>query len=188
MSVREEITIEEKKRRVAEMKDFHKKTLEDLGVHPSSFIPKLAYIPTFPPGKTEKVVSMFASEMNKKVDLYIEFAEREAIPMDKENRTLYRLKYNAFYHEEYEKEGPDNALRYLIPVSELTVVKKYGAGASVSTTVAEPIESKKEKVFDLPDNTTDLPFDQMTMRDFAAIMLKKPVSHKDWLNRLVASS
>lgn len=185
MRVREEITIEEKKRRVAEMKDFHKKTLEDLGVHPSSFIPKLAYIPTSPPGKTEQVVSMFASEMNKKVDLYIEFAEREAVPMDKENRTLYRLKYNAFYHEEYEKEGPDNALRYLIPISELTVVKKYGT----ASTAPEPIKDhKQEKVFDLPDNATDLPFDQMTMRDFAAIMLKKPVSHKDWLNRLVENS
>ena len=39
--------------------------------------------------------------------------------------------------------------------------------------------------FDLMDPNTDAPFDQLTIRDLAAILLKKPVSSKDWLNKLI---
>ena len=36
-----------------------------------------------------------------------------------------------------------------------------------------------------PDN--DAPLNQITIRDLAAIMLKKPVSQKEWLNNLIKS-
>lgn len=169
--------IEEKKKRLEELKAFHAGTLNKLGVPLSSFIPKLSYVP---PGKTEQYIAMFTSEMQKKVDLYIEFTHKENLPLDPENRTLYRLKYNAFYNEEYEKTEPghNGAVRFLVPVSELTVIQKYGEAAAQEEVAQE---------FELPDNITDLPFDQMTIRDYAAIMMRKPVSHKDWLNKIVTS-
>jgi hypothetical protein len=33
----------------------------------------------------------------------------------------------------------------------------------------------------------DAPLDQVTIRDLAAIMLKKPVSNKKWLNDIINS-
>jgi hypothetical protein len=39
--------------------------------------------------------------------------------------------------------------------------------------------------FDLMNPDTDAPFDQLTVRDLAAILLKKPVSNKQWLNKLI---
>jgi hypothetical protein len=167
--------VEEKKKRLEELRVFHASTLEQLGVHPSSFIPKLSYVP---PGKTDLYIGMFPSEMSKKLDLYIEFTHKENLPLDQENRTLYKLKYNPFFNEEYEKTEPNAAgnIRYLIPVSELIVVKKYGEEAKKEETAA---------TFELPDTETDLPFNQMTIRDFAAIMLKKEVSHKAWLNKII---
>jgi hypothetical protein len=35
------------------------------------------------------------------------------------------------------------------------------------------------------DPNSDAPFDQLTIRDLAALLLKKPVSNKKWLNDLV---
>jgi hypothetical protein len=37
------------------------------------------------------------------------------------------------------------------------------------------------------DPDLDAPLSQITMRDLAAIMLKKPVSNKKWLNDIINS-
>ena len=37
----------------------------------------------------------------------------------------------------------------------------------------------------MPDPSTDPPLNEMTIRDLAAIMLKKPVSNKKWLNDII---
>jgi hypothetical protein len=40
--------------------------------------------------------------------------------------------------------------------------------------------------FDVPSTlTNDAPISDMTIRDLAAILLKKPVSKKEWLNELI---
>jgi len=46
-------------------------------------------------------------------------------------------------------------------------------------------EKQAELKFDIPDPESDLPVSQMTIRDLAAILLKKPVSNKKWLNKLI---
>jgi len=47
------------------------------------------------------------------------------------------------------------------------------------------------EVFDIddeiPNPDQDLPIDQMSIRDLAAILLKKPVSKKQWLNDIIKS-
>ena len=41
---------------------------------------------------------------------------------------------------------------------------------------------------DFVDVSADVPYDSMTLRDFAAIQWKKPVSHKRWLNELITKN
>ena len=40
---------------------------------------------------------------------------------------------------------------------------------------------------EIMDPNIDAPLSQMTIRDLAAIMLKKPVSNKAWLNEIIKS-
>jgi hypothetical protein len=42
--------------------------------------------------------------------------------------------------------------------------------------------------FDLIDPDIDAQFEQLTIRDLAAILLKKPVSNKKWLNKLITDN
>ena len=86
--------------------------------------------------------------------------------------------YNPFYKEEYETTVPNEKgdVRYLIPVSEL--VKIEMGIENVETTALEDFA-------DLMDPDLDAPLSSMTVRDIAAILLKKPVSNKKWLNDLI---
>ena len=61
----------------------------------------------------------------------------------------------------------------MIPVSELRVI--------------EPAKKQNIKVPTLDLGPTDEPFNMLTIRDLAAIMLKKPVSNKQWLNEIIKS-
>ncbi len=154
-----------------ELRAYHEATFEFIGVKDAVFVPKMAYRPT---GKQELHISFFPSELKKGDDLYIEFTSRDFEPEDIE-RKLYKWKFNPHYDAEYEKvQNKDNIdFRYLVPVEELIVI---------------PHKKEKEMIieeFALPDAEHDLPLDQLTIRDLAAIMLKKPVSRKEWLNDLL---
>ena len=69
---------------------------------------------------------------------------------------------------------------YLVPVAELvkidkaSVLNKNKSIADISLNIADP--------------EIDCPINAMTVRDLAAILLKKPVSQKDWLNRIISNS
>jgi hypothetical protein len=72
-------------------------------------------------------------------------------------------------------------VRYLIPVSELMKVS-----APVEKKVATSKQLDLNTFFsEIIDPDQDVPLDQMTVRDLAAILLKKPVSNKKWLNDLI---
>jgi hypothetical protein len=94
-------------------------------------------------------------------------------------RRLYKLRYNSHYDEEYEKTETNEIngqFRYLIPISEL-----------IHITQPIKVNTIQEKLdfSDLMDPNADAPFEQLTIRDLAAILLKKPVSTKDWLNKII---
>ena len=75
--------------------------------------------------------------------------------------------------QEYRVTEPHSAnhtIRYIIPVEELIVCTD---------------ESSDIDEFDMPDPDQDLPIDQLTIRDLAAILTGKPVSMKKWLNEIV---
>lgn len=140
------------------------------------FIPKCAY---FPKGKSEMCIGFFQSEFRKGKDIYTEFTSVELEPEDP-NRTLYKWRFNPHFEEEYDKTEPsahnNTSMRYLVPVSELI---KIEIQREEETTNAFP------DFDDLPDPDSDAPLSQITLRDLAAILLKKPVSNKKWLNELI---
>lgn len=168
---------DEKKEKFRKLREFHQPTFNQMGVPDAFFIPKMAYKPT---GKTELYVGLFPSEVGRGVDLYMEFCSRDNDP-EFEDRGLYRWKFNPHYEEEYERTEAMNGasnFRYLIPIVELEKVKTYGK-------TEEPAIQNEINFEDLPNANVDLPLDQMTIRDLAAILLKKPVSKKPWLNEII---
>jgi hypothetical protein len=173
---------EDKKENLKKIKEFHKAAMEKLGVSDYSLIPKLAYRPS---GKTELYISFFYSEISKGQDVYLEFTDRNNVPEDPE-RTLYLWKFNPHFEEEYEKTEPTEGtghIRYLVPVEELKVIKKTSPEAMITT--EKEVKLKPALDFSLPNPETDPPFNEMTIRDLAAIMLNKPVSNKEWLNIII---
>lgn len=164
---------EDKREKLRKLRDFHQKTMTDLGVTDATFLPKMAYIPY---GKTEKHIAFFHSEISKGSDIFVEFCSKDNDP-EFDDRALYRWRFNPHFEEEYEKTEPNTATghhRYLVPIAELIKVKTYTGN-----------EEKTELEFSLSDPDVDLPMDQMTIRDLAAILLKKPVSMKPWLNDII---
>jgi len=171
---------EAKREKLKLLKAFHQSTLDELGVSGAFFIPKMAYIPY---GKSEKFLGFFLSEINRGEDAYIEFCSKEYVPEDPE-RTLYKWKFNPHFEDEYEKTEPTAGtghVRYLIPVQELHVVKVNKPGETISETDS----TNAQLQFDLPDPDDDLPMEQMTIRDYAAIHLGRPCSRKEFLNNII---
>jgi len=165
-------TTEVTKAKIDALREKHQDSFEALGIPGALFFPKMAYRPR---GKDELYVSFFATELRREADIYTEFVSREYEPEDA-NRTLWLWRYNPHWSEEYETTEPSDLgyVRYLIPVSELVKVK-------VPEKKAAPVDPFVAFGKDL----TDEPFTHMTIRDFAAIVTGKPVSNKEWLNKLI---
>jgi len=167
---------EDKREKRRKLREFHQAELDKIG--PTAvFIPKMSYRPY---GKTEHHIAFFASEVSKGEDVYVEFCSKDDVPEDPE-RTLYKWKFNPHFDGEYEKTEPNPTTghcRYLIPIEELHVVKKY--------TEETPVEEEEKEEFQLEDPNTDAPLNTMTIRDVAALLLKKPVSNKPWLNSIIS--
>jgi len=167
------------KTKVAELREHHQPTFDALGIPDAYFYPKIAYRPK---GKEELHISLFPSELRKGTDVYTEFVAGDTEPQDSE-RTLWRLYFNPHWEEEYDTTTPsdDPKMRYLIPVSELV---KVTSPSKMSATALSGIKVTEFEDFSnmLQD---DAPMSEMTIKDLAAILLKKPISNKKWLNDLV---
>jgi len=174
---------EDKRDKLKRLREFHQSELTKLGVPDAVFIPKMAYTPY---GKYEKHIAFFLSEINRGEDVFVEFCSKELDPEDPK-RTLYKWLFNAHYQTEYdvtEAHAITGHVRYLIPVAELVIMKVNTPEETVS--IAEEKSANIEFSLDNPDEG-DVPMSQMSMRDYAAIHLKKPVSRKKWLNELISS-
>lgn len=188
--------MQDKRENGKRLREFHQPTFAKLGLVNPTLYGKLVYTPT---GKSELYTSFFHSEISRGNDIYIEATTRDIVP-EKEDRALYQWKFNPHFDEEYEKtaELDPGKVRYLVPLSELIVIKRY-TPEEVNPTAKEEIiletDAEKEIIensdfdFDSPVKLTDkeTPITEMTIRDFAAIILKKPVSKKEWLNEIIKS-
>jgi hypothetical protein len=189
-------TVIDKKENGKRLREFHQPTFENLGIVNPTLYGKMFYFAKG--GTAEKYVSLFFSEISKGNDIYLESTNRDLVPEDVE-RTLYLWRFNPHFQEEYEMTEPEltSNTRFLIPISELKVIKKYTAeeveGSKEPKIIETDIEKEiiENKVFDFnsPVKLTDkeTPITEMTIRDFAAIILKKPVSRKEWLNEIIKS-
>jgi hypothetical protein len=168
---------EDKREKLKKLREFHQPALDALGVSDAVFLPKMAYRPY---GKNDLHIAFFASEISKGEDVYTEFASKELVPEDPE-RKLYKWRFNPHFEEEYEKTDPNPTtghVRYLVPVEELTIIKAP----------EKPANLDNLDLREIPDASDDLPMDQMTIRDYAAVHSWKPVSRKKWLNDLITKN
>lgn len=162
----------DKKQRFQQMLEYHQKTFDALEIKNPLFVASMAYKPY---GKNELHISLFPSQLLKGKDIYTELVSKDYTP-ETTLRTLYKWTYNQYWKEEYDSVELENTddRRYLVPLSELHIVE---------IPISPIIEFNS---FDeILDPGIDITIDEMTIRDFASIMLKKPVSNKKWLNELI---
>ena len=165
-TVKKKPTPQERKDITAELRKKHQPTFDALGIPEAPFIPKMAYVPK----ELDEVCMGFFENELLQGDLY---TEKVSMSMESEDasRTLYKVLHNPFYKDEYATSPPNEItgnVRYYIPLSEM-----------------EKVQKPEVKEFNLIDPDEDMPMDQMTMRDLAALLLKKPVSKKKWLNDII---
>jgi hypothetical protein len=199
----------------------HMDTFKAIGLADPFFTIKTAF---FKKGKFGKQCQFFEWELKKGDDIYIEFYENvyedgkntDIVPTYEE-RPLFKLKYNPFYHEEYDVTETIDAdgkvdRKYLVSVSEMSAVLPTGQEISYAlyekrkedAKIEVPQLQKSLAVF--PDfeeefapkkevepefanaEIADAPLSEITIRDLAAIMLMKPVSARPWLNDLITQT
>lgn len=188
-----------KRDKIKALIEHHKPTFLKEGVSNPKFIPKLAY-------KHNNVLSIgvYPREIYGGKDIYIEFCDRAYTPENPE-RTLYKWEYDPEFDTNYEKSEPHPATkdrRYLIPVTDLInlTVLYQGSKPDEPSKLSKkpepapkliPEKAKEEASFDFDavlvneGAGSDVPYSAMSLRDFAAITWKKPVSQKKWLNELI---
>ncbi len=102
----------------------HLPTFKKLKIVDPYFIAKSAWAP---PGEPLRL-QIFPSELSRDKDIYTEFSDFQGVSEDP-THTLYKLKHNPFYKEEYileqktTKDGKDYEV-YLVPVEELVAIDK----------------------------------------------------------------
>jgi hypothetical protein len=135
----------------------HMDAFKAIGIADPLFTIKTAF---FKKGKFGRQCQFFDWELRKGEDIYIEFYDNaydgngkiiDIVPMN-EDRTLFKLKYNPYFHEEYDviesfdSEGKSD-IKYLIPVNEMMVV--LSSGQEISYSLYE--KRKEESKNDLPE-------------------------------------
>jgi len=168
MNTKTKLTPLARKEKVQELKKFHEQTFKELNVSDPVYIPKMAH---FASGLQGLHMGFFESEINHGQDVYTEKVSK-IMESEDPQRVLYKYKYNPHFQEEYSTSAPVSTgnVRYLVPVEELEIVDS---------------SKVEDEEFNLMNPDEDLPLDQLTIRDVAALLLKKPVSKKVWLNQII---
>lgn len=170
------MTNEERKKRVAELKEHHQSYFDSIGESKARFTAKMLY------GNPEKS-KFFYSEIGNDSPLYVEFVTRDYVPQAARN--LYVYKFRADYDSFFIKEQTESGLEmYVVPFENFTKVASD----------EEPVkqlgiaQGSLDLDFDIINPDEDCPMDNITLRDWASILLRVPVSRKEWLNKLIKES
>jgi hypothetical protein len=168
-----------KKSKLDAIRNYHAPLIKDLGISPGDFNMKKAFRNKY----GVEVVGIFDTEFLKEKGFYFELISSDLEPIDPE-RKVYRVPMNLSYKDEYEINAK---LSYNVPLEELRVVNpsavaigKLGAITN-SEKYREETYSTTKKVVTLED----LPYSEMTIRDYITIHTGRPVSLKPWLNELM---
>lgn len=179
-----------KREKLDAIRHYHRDLIKDLGIHFTDFNMKMPFYDD----KRRYVVGIFASEFNKEKGFFFELITRGLDPLDKD-RKVYRVPPSSCYDEEYEINSNGS---YLVPLEELRIVNPQSVAISKSSAVtsSDNVFSNKTKQVSEPAATParketaspvleDAPYAEMTIRDYLAIQTGKPVSAKNWLNKLI---
>lgn len=161
------LTQEEKSRRLHDLREYHRATLEAID-EDAMYKPRRFFKP-----KEKDTVHfiLFPNELKAGQDVYTEKINSNNESEDS-SRTLYRWVFNPDWASEYTQVQKGETTYYLIPVSELIPVEHIVPGID-------------ESILELSNPDIDAPMDQMTIRDYYAIHNQKPVSQKKWLNEII---
>jgi len=160
----------------SEVKAFNNKKLSADGITGAYVVPKFRHAKKgYPEGP--KYISPYGNELERK-NFYVELTDDLHKPLVTEsiNRVLYKVPYHSDYALRYERhsadEGkPDVRSRFLVPVTDL---QKYDATDKPSSEVE--VKSSER---------LDVNISELTVRDFAALLHRRPVSTKEWVNKLI---
>lgn len=177
-----------KAQKLAEIREFNAEIIEDLGISPYDFNMKTPFLDK----KKRLVVGIFSNEFKKPKGFFFELIDRDLNPTDPE-RKIYRVPPNNSFEQEYDLNEKGS---YLVPLEELKVAHPQSVAISklnAFTSVPADIESsfkltQKTPVQNAPAPMEDAPYSEMTIRDYYAIKVGKPVSSKIWLNDLIKST
>jgi len=135
----------------------HMDAFKAIGIADPFFTIKTAF---FKKGKFGRQCQFFEWELKKEEDIYMEFYDNaydgngktiDILPMN-EDRSLFKLKYNPYFNEEYDVvEGVDSEgkpdKKYLVPVNEMVIV--LSSGQEISYALYE--KRKEDAKNDLPE-------------------------------------
>ena len=182
----EKLSPGERKKRLAEIYEYHEPIFSMLGVSESSFYPKVKF-----KWNDEFHISLYERELTKN-PFYIEVINDDYSPEDP-NRTLYMFRGNQHSINEYFEKKNTNEFgeysRYFVPLSDF---EKVDIQSSITPQVKQTLFTGPKlspMVLDIEDEVSDEEEDalmsKLTIRDHAAIQWKLPVSNKKWLNNLI---
>lgn len=186
--VKKDRRIEQEKRRL-----IHQPTFDSLGIPKANFMSKMVFVPS-KIGLRDKHIGIFPSEIKNKEDVYIEFGDINCVPENIDGYPiggLVKWRFNPNYHEEYPLAEPETGTRsrFFIPIAELILVTKPDKPKLRTATpeVKKDVEreSTSNELASVPPDEIDPLTKEMTMRDYAAIHMRKPCSKKKWLNELI---
>lgn len=182
----------DKREKLKQIKAFHQSTLDGLNIPNMPVISKMAFQPI---GLSEAHVGFFENEISKKEDIYLEFGSRDLTPEQVPGyplRCLLKWRFNPNFREEYPTSEPDpisGHKRYFVPIVELVIMTKPETKMLRTVTTPEvktvERESSASELAMTPPDEADPLTKEMTIRDYAAIHMRKPCSKKEWLNQLI---
>ncbi len=145
------MTPQERKASIKLLYKEHADYFKDNKIEKPAYIPKMAYRPA---GKDDLHVTFFPSELENNMDIYTEFVSIEYKSEDPK-RTLYLLKYNPHWKEEYEMITSNSGFqRHMVPVSELKVISDITHREGLPLNSGDP--EVEQKAFDaLPNPETE---------------------------------
>lgn len=157
------------------------------------FLSKLCYTGTDFSEKKEECVRFFPSELNSTKDKFIECFDWDQNHYSKQARVLYLLKYDPDWQSKdtiYKevKSSTNGLVSYAVKLSTLEVVNVTGLDKQVAVelnTESKPRFEQKDINDIVFREQEDDHYSKMTIRDIYAIINKKPVSNKPWLNSLI---
>ena len=175
---RKNLTTEERKEKVAELRKYHQPYFDSIGKEKARFVGKMLF------GDPPYGSKFFESELSNPTDLYVEWVTWNY--ESEHGRALYKYKYDPDFATKYPKETTERGFdMYIVLLDNFELVKE-----GIKETVIEKIDPLPAQVkldfdFELTNPDEDAAIENVTLRDIAAIMLKAPVSRKEWLNKII---